>query len=68
MDAKYSKEEYEEIIKKAGEEAEEHIEKMGEEIYKNPHAFWSLKKQILKEKYNIDWKTPQEQDPNLNIN
>jgi hypothetical protein len=27
------------------------------------HLFWSMKKQILKEKYGIDWKTPAELNP-----
>ncbi len=27
------------------------------------HMFWSMKKQILKEKYGIDWKTPAELNP-----
>ena len=29
------------------------------------HVFWSEKKQILKEKYRIDWKTPAELNPNI---
>ena len=24
------------------------------------HTYWAYKKKILKEKFNIDWKTPQE--------
>jgi len=27
------------------------------------HKFWKYKKQLLKEKYNIDWRTPQEMNP-----
>ena len=27
--------------------------------------FWNLKKKILKEKYNIDWKTPEELEPDV---
>ena len=27
------------------------------------HIYWTEKKRILKEKYNIDWKTPQERNP-----
>ena len=27
------------------------------------HLFWSMKKQILKEKYGIDWKSPAELNP-----
>ncbi len=28
------------------------------------HKIWNLKKKILKEKYNIEWKTPAEMNPN----
>lgn len=28
------------------------------------HSYWDTKKQILKEKYNIDWYTPAEENPN----
>ena len=27
------------------------------------HSFWAHEKQILKERYNIDWKTPAEEHP-----
>jgi hypothetical protein len=27
------------------------------------HLFWSTKKEILKEKYGLDWKTPAEMNP-----
>ena len=27
--------------------------------------FWNLKKKILKEKYNIDWQTPEELEPDV---
>jgi hypothetical protein len=27
------------------------------------HVLWEAKKRILKEKYNLDWKTPQELNP-----
>jgi len=27
--------------------------------------FWQLKKKLLKEKYNIDWKTPEEMNPGV---
>ena len=29
------------------------------------HRIWSTKKRILKEKYNIDWKTPAEMNPGV---
>ena len=27
--------------------------------------FWNLKKKIFKEKYNIDWQTPEELEPDV---
>jgi hypothetical protein len=29
------------------------------------HLFWSVKKRILKEKYGIDWKSPEELNPHI---
>ena len=29
------------------------------------HKFWELKKKILKEEYNIEWKTPAEMNPQM---
>lgn len=29
------------------------------------HQFWALKKKILKEKYDIDWKSPREMNPQV---
>ena len=29
------------------------------------HSFWPVRKRILKEKYNIDWQTPAEQNPGI---
>ena len=29
------------------------------------HLLWGIKKKILKEKYNIDWYTPQEENPDV---
>lgn len=28
---------------------------------------WKIQKQLLKERYNIDWKTPQEEHPDWNF-
>jgi hypothetical protein len=28
------------------------------------HRVWELQKKILREKYGLDWKTPQEMNPN----
>lgn len=32
------------------------------------HVFWGCKKNILKEKYNIDWRTPVELNPHIKFN
>lgn len=29
------------------------------------HIYWPTRKRILKEKYNIDWKTPPEENPGV---
>ncbi len=29
------------------------------------HVIWSMKKQILKDRYGIDWKSPAELNPNI---
>lgn len=29
------------------------------------HSYWSAKKEILKEKYSIDWYTPAEENPDV---
>jgi hypothetical protein len=29
------------------------------------HVFWKTKKEILKQKYNIDWKSPKEMNPHI---
>lgn len=29
------------------------------------HSFWAYEKQILKERYNIDWRTPAEERPDI---
>jgi len=31
------------------------------------HYYWPVRKRILKEKYNIEWKTPAEENPLLNF-
>lgn len=58
----------EKILEKAGKEAQNIIEKSGDIRLKNPNTFWDLKKRILKDKYNIDWKTPQEEEPDTKFN
>lgn len=32
------------------------------------YKYWSLKKRILKQKYNIDWKSPPEMNPDITFN
>ena len=61
-----------EIIDKAREEA---ILKVKEkpEFVETPeelilHVIWKEQKQILKEKYDIDWKTPMEMNPDVIFN
>ena len=58
----------EEMIKAAGEEAKEYIESLNDDNYKNPSMFWNIKKKILKEKYDIDWLTPEEENPHIEFN
>lgn len=31
------------------------------------HAKWAIQKRLLKERYNIDWKTPAEKHPEINF-
>ena len=60
-DEKYSK-----IIKLAEEEANI-ILKDEPKVLGYVHIYDNLKKKILKEKYNIDWKTTSEMNPNIII-
>lgn len=59
---------YRDIIKQAAEEAERLCE---EECPKMKgklgwcHILWHKQKMILKEKHNIDWKTPKEMNPDI---
>lgn len=62
------KEEYKEIFQKVNKEVEEILRK--EKVEKTlgyVHIFDRYKKQILKEKYNIEWKTLSEMNPNVII-
>lgn len=57
---------YRDIIKKADKEAEETLKKKFPETEKQLgycHLFWQEKKRILKEKYNIEWYSPDELNP-----
>lgn len=61
-----NKEEYKEIFKKVNEEVEQKLKKEGYQLGLGYiHIFDRYKKQILKKKYNIDWKSTQEMNPNI---
>lgn len=55
------------LIEKAEREAKKTLKKY--QVKKNVlgycHSLWREQKRILKEKYNIDWKTPAEMNPNV---
>lgn len=55
---------YAEIIKKAEEEAEKNIARLAK---KNGHSYflWMEQKRILKDKYNLNWKSPAEMNPEV---
>ena len=45
------------------------LERMGGELTRgNAHLYVSLKKEILKTEYGIDWKSPQELNPRIRFN
>lgn len=56
-DKKEDKKVYKEIIDKASMEAIKEIEEMSDVNFKNIEYFMNLKKKILKEKYDMDWKS-----------
>lgn len=58
----------EEKIEMAAKEAEEYIESLNDDTFRNPSTFWNLQKKILKNKYNIDWLTPEEENPEIKLN
>lgn len=62
---------YREVFKKIDKEVESLIK--NDPIFKTkPDGyalyFWNKKKALLKEKYNIDWKTPSELNPDVSFN
>ncbi len=59
--------EYTEEYKKIEKELEQLIEeRLGSGGYLGfCHGYWMVKKRILKEKYNIDWKSPAELNPGV---
>lgn len=36
-----------------------------EAVFRSCHTYWSIKKRLMKEKYNVDWKTPAELNPGI---
>lgn len=45
------------------------VNKMGGSINRgNSHLYSIIKKEILKKEYNIEWKSPQELNPNIKFN
>ena len=62
------KDEYKEIFKKVDREVEEKLNREGvQKSFGYIHIFDSYKKKILKERYNINWKTTQEMNSNVMI-
>jgi hypothetical protein len=56
--------EFKKIVKKVDKEVEEILEARGERKgFGYCHSFWPEKKRLLREKYNIEWKTPIEMNP-----
>lgn len=54
------------IIKAAEKEAEESLRKEGVGRHLGYcHRLWGRQKQILKEKYGIDWRSPAEMNPDI---
>lgn len=59
--------EVDKLIRKAEREAKEILEKQGIKGGMGYcHMVWGLKKEILKNKYGIDWKSPSEMNPHIN--
>ncbi|MEI6397023.1 MAG: hypothetical protein WCO48_03060 [Candidatus Taylorbacteria bacterium] len=52
---------YLKVVKEVDEEAKKEVRDLGREGQMGScHIFWGSKKQILKKKHNIDWRTPAE--------
>lgn len=57
-------EEYKRVEKEVDELAEKEADKIVPQGWDGfCHVFWAVKKDILKKKYNIDWKSPAELNP-----
>jgi len=61
-DPKESDPKYKHIIEQARIEAEKECPGWG---FARCHCIWAAQKRILKEKHNIDWKSPREMDPRV---
>ena len=62
------KEENKEIFEKVDKEVKEMLKKQGvEHTLGYIHVFNTNKKRILKEKYNIEWKTLEEMNPHISM-
>ena len=61
-------ERYKEIFEQVDKEVKELLEKKGvQKELGYVHIYEGLKKDILKKKYNIDWKTTKEMNPDVLI-
>jgi hypothetical protein len=58
---------YRHIIKVAEQEAEEEVAReYGNKMFLGKcHMVWGIQKEILKNKYGIDWKDPAEMNPDI---
>lgn len=57
---------YKEIFEQVRIEAEKQLEQEGiKKCLGYCHAHWNTMKKILKEKHNIEWKTPAEMNPEI---
>jgi len=67
-DAKDFDPEYKDIMKQVNKEVDENLKKRGfpkRHSLGYCHSFWSEKQKILREKYNIDWESPQDLNPEI---
>jgi hypothetical protein len=54
---------YHAVLEAADKEAREETDRNGSNKLGSVHGFWSRKKEILKEKYGVEWRTPAEMNP-----
>ena len=60
-------EEEEKMLDEIKEEVDEEMKKLGitRTMMGSCHTRWAIEKELLKEKYNYDYKTPQEKNPGV---